>query len=60
MRYKINTVIKRFNRERKGLVELTGADPMEFTAEDGFISYISEKQLKELIKTNKIKKYEKV
>ena len=56
MRYKINTVIKRFNKERKGLVTLTGSDPMEFTAEDGFISYISEKQFNELIKTKKLKK----
>ena len=56
MRYKINTVIKRFNKERKGLVTLTGSDPMEFTAEDGFISYLSKKQFNELIKTKKLKK----
>ena len=56
MRYKITKIIKRFNKERKGVVELTGSDPLEFTAEDGEISYISEKQFKELIKTKKIKK----
>jgi len=56
MRYKITKIIKRFNKERKGVVELTGSDPMEFTAEDSFISYISEKQFNELIKTKKLKK----
>ena len=56
MRYKITKIIKRFNKERKGVVELTGSDPLEFTAEDGFISYLSEKQFNELIKTKKLKK----
>ena len=56
MRYKITKIIKRFNKERKGLVTLTGSDPMEFTAEDGFISYLSKKQFEKLVKTNKLKK----
>ena len=55
MRYKITKIIKRFNKERKGLVELTGSDPLEFTAEDGFISYLSKKQFEKLVKTNKLK-----